>query len=41
MGVLVFSSLCYFVEKDEPGTAFSSIPASAGWLDYTILCYDS
>ncbi|CAI4221371.1 unnamed protein product [Auanema sp. JU1783] len=31
-GVIFFSTLVYFLEKDEPNSGFSSIPAACWWL---------
>ena len=36
-GVIFFSTLIYFLEKDEPGSQFYSIPAASWYTLVTVL----
>ena len=36
MGMLIFGSLCYFVEKDAENTLYTSIPESMWWAIQTM-----
>lgn len=35
-GVVFFSTMIYFLEKDEPSTPFTSIPAAYWWCVVTM-----